>query len=777
MIGQSVTRIDALDKVTGRAKYTADILERFPGILHVKALRSPHAHARILRLDVLEAAAMPGVALVLTAADMPGEDWWKWPPQSRLACGETLWAGQAVALVAAETEDQALDALDAIHVEYEPLPHVLDWQSAGNDHPVSIVDPSMRNRKRDPRCTHPCDNVGGEYHLRTGDAEHAMDGADCIEEGLFWSKKKSHNQLERAMTIACYEPDHGTLTLWGNGGGVHKVVKTNVCQLLHLPRSKVRVIQLCTGGSFGNRNTPYIDVVAALMAVKTQRTVAFQFSRKEMMTSSPSSWACGIQMRIGATRDGRLVGEEMDLLEEVGTDCHYAPYSGVRSSSNITSLYRIPNYKWDTCSVLTNTVPVGPYRGPGTPETTYAQEILINRLAERVGIDPLTFRLNNLLQRGDRNCYGEKITSIGVAECLKQVAKSVELDKPSIQDGSVWRKGKGIACSCKQSSPIGRAEAVLLFHEDGFAELRVSCDEHGMGLSTALTQIASEQLGLPMDRIHTKVSDTDITPFDHYTASCRGTYTAGNAVRIACEDAQRQLAGAAARELGVHPSMVSVLGDKAYIRSSYIEELDLRTLFKVQNRYVTNNYGLRSGTPVRGFGSYSSGPTVPFDENGRTPKAWNWYQYNASAVEIAVNTETGKIKVLRISNAADTGNPINPKILEGQLEGGAHMAIGFVLQEEHLYDEQGRIVNANLADYRLPTILDMPEMENVHVHLCPDPLPDGPFGAKGMAETVSAAVGPAIATALHQATDVWINDYPLTAEKVLAALQAKEAQK
>lgn len=777
MIGQSVPRIDALDKVTGRAKYTADILQEFPGILHIKALRSPYAHARIVRLDTKKAERLPGVRLILTAADMPDEDWWKWPPQSRLATQETLWAGQAVALVAATTAELAQDAVEAIEVEYQQLPHVLDWQSAISDHPAAIVDPSMKNRPRDPRCTHLCDNVGGEYHLRKGNADQAMAGADVIAEGNFWSKKKSHNQLERAITIAQYQPEQGTLTLYGNGGGVHKVIKTNVCRLLNLPRSKVRIIQLYTGGSFGNRNTPYIDVVAALMAVKTKATVVFEFTREEMMIASPSSWVCGIWMRMGATKDGVLVGQEMDLVEEVGTDCHFDNYNGVRSSSHAASLYKIPNAKWDTCSVLTNTVPVGPYRGPGTPEVTYAQEILINRLAESIGMDPLSFRLKNLLQRGDENAYGEKITSIGVAECLKRVAESIELDQPCVQDDSVWVKGKGIACACKQSSPIGRAEAIVLYHEDGFVELRVSCDEHGMGLSTALTQIAATELHLPMDKIHTKVSDTDITPYDHYTATCRGTYTAGNAVRLACMDAKRQLQEAAAREVGVHPDMVEIKGDRAYIRSSYIEELDLRTLFKVQNRFVSNNYGLQSGTPVCGHGSYSSGPAVPFDENGRTPKAFNWYQYTATAVEIAVNTETGKIKILRFANAADTGNPINPKLVEGQLEGGAHMAIGFMLQEEHLYDKNGRLTNANLADYRLPTILDMPHTKDVHVYICPDPLPDGPYGAKGTAETVSAALGPAIATALHQAVGIWIDDYPLTAEKVLWALRAREAKK
>ncbi len=773
MIGESIARVDAYEKVTGKALYTADYLKQFPEALHMKALRSPYAHARIRRIDTARAEATPGVVGVITAGE-PGVRWNSFPPYAILAGDEAIWAGQTVALVAAQSEQAAMDAIAAMEVDYEPLPHVLDWREAIKQQPVSVV-----NRHLEPRKHYleefDSPNVCGEYQLITGDADAAFAQADAVVEGTFWTGKKSHSQLERAACIAQYTPSGG-LTLWCNGCGVHGVIKRSICAAFSLPESQVRVIQAFVGGNFGNRNTPYVEMQAALMALKTKGTVFFEFSRKEMFLASPSNWACATKIRLGATADGTLTAKDCRLIEEIGAWAGKADADGRKSSSCIASVYAIPNVRMHTCGLLTNTVPAGNYRGLGAPEAVFGFELLIDELADRLGIDGLTFRKKNLLQPGQYNDYGELVTSTGVGACLDAVAKAIAYDTPCVQDDPVWRKGKGIACACKQNGPKIRSEAEALVFGDGSIQIRFSCDRQGMGAVTSITQIAAEIFGVPADQIRAVMADTDVTPFDTNSASCSSIYRTGNAVKFACEDALRQLQEAAARYAGVHPSMVRVSGSTAYITGSHIREFPITDLFAAPSQFVQNNWGLKQGTPVRGVGVFSPGHAVPWGDDGRTPRMWNWFQYAASAVEIAVNIQTGQIRVLRVANAGDPGNPINPSCIEGQLEGASHMTIGFALQEEHLYDQHGALTNANMSDYRLPTILSMPKCEDVASLICSDPLPDGPFGAKGMSEAIVGAIAPAIAQALYRATGVRMRSYPMTAERVLNAIREKEAE-
>jgi carbon-monoxide dehydrogenase large subunit len=366
------------------------------------------------------------------------------------------------------------------------------------------------------------------------------------------------------------------------------------------------------------------------------------------------------------------------------------------------------------------------------------------------------------------------ITSIGLADCLRQAAEKVEFDKPSVQDDPVWRKGKGIACAAKQSGHSGRGEAEVLYYKDGSVEVRVSCDNHGMGNSTSMAQIACEELGVSPDKIRVIVSDTAITPFDNTSASSTSVYRTGSALRLACKDAMAKLREEAARYASVVTDLVTIEGGTAHIRGSHVTQIPVSKLFADGSPYRQDVWGLKAETPVRGYGVFNSAPLVPWGDDGLTPRMWNWFQYGATAVEIAVNRLTDQIKVLRLANAGDTGRPISPKIVESQLEGAAHMAIGFSLNEEILYDSQGRVANANLKDYRLPMIFEMPKNGDVYSLICPDPLPDGPYGAKGLSESVVSAMAPAIAAALYQAVGVRMNSFPMTAEKVLAAIREKE---
>ena len=775
MIGKDIPRVDAYDKVTGKAVYTTDLQSRFPRTLHVTALRFPHAHANITGLDCDKARALPGVAYVLTGHEQ-NVKWGMFPAVSRPARDKALWAGQAVAWVAAETAEIAREAVALISVSYEPLPHVLTWQESFRPDPVSVLDPLRPpDLVKGVEAEFNLPNVAGSYYLHTGDVDAAFYEADLVIEDEFWTGKKTVNQLECAAVLV-FPTSDGGLEVYSNGCGPHVSIRSLMCRLFDLPAARVRVIQPYGGGSFGNRNTPYMECPAALLALLTGRPVYYELSREEMFIASPTSWICASKMRLGAKKDGTLVAKDLRLIEEVGASTGGSFNNGRMSSSSTAAVYTFPNARMRTCSLLTNTVPTGSYRGLGAPDAAFALEGMMDRLAEKLGISPLEIRLKNLIPRGGVEDYGGVIASIGLGDCLLKVAEEIGVDTPSTQDDPVWRKGKGLACSAKQSGHSARGEAEVLYYKDGSVELRITTDNQGMGSTTSFVQIACEELRISYEKVRIVVSDTAITPFDSLSASSSAIYRTGNAVRLACRDVIAQLQEAAARRAGVPVDFIRIEGDMALITGSHITRMPVGELFEDFVPFKQDVWGLKAGTPVRGYGVFNSAPLVAWGEDGRSPRMWNWFQYAATAVEIAVNRHTGQIKVLRAANAGDAGNLISPKIVYGQLEGAIHMAIGFCINEETIYNDDGLVVNSNLGDYRLPTILDMPKNEDIKCFICPDPLPDGPYGAKGMSESIVSAVGPAIAAALYQAVGVRMNHYPMTAEKVLAAIREKEGE-
>jgi carbon-monoxide dehydrogenase large subunit len=773
MIRKDVTRLDAFEKATGRAVYTTDMRYRYPDALCVKALRSPYAHAEIQSIDTEKAKALPGVVSVITASDM-NIDWELIPAQSRLAGKRAIWAGQVVALVCAKTGELAEQAVSMIHVAYEALPHVLTCQEAFQKEPIAVVEP-----ERAPEiCKHADEmkgypNVAKTFYLQKGTVDIAMEEADAVVEGEFFTGKKTHNQLERAAVLVECRPDGG-YTLYCNGCGVHSEIKKPFCKVFSIPENQLRIVQPYIGGSFGNRNVPYVEALAMMVAIRVKRTVYYEFTRDEMFCGAPSAWTCASKMRMGATKDGRIIARDLHMLEEVGANTGDTSYTGRLSSSAIAVVYRIPNTRMRTASVLTNTVPAAPYRGLGSPDVTFANELMIEELAEKLGMSSLQLRLNNILENGELDDYGSPIKSIGLRECLLSVANAIEYEVSCEDGGGVWKRGKGIACAGKQNSPRSRSEAEVRVYSDGSVELLVSCDNHGMGATTALAQIAAEELQIEASEVFVTCADTAITPFDNNSSSSSGVYRTGNAVRLAAQDAVQKLRQEAARRAGTVPDMVEIRDGMAYIKGAAVEMTPIRSLFDGLNPFKDDLYGLKQGSPVVGRGMFCPAPIVPWDENGQTPRMWNWVQYSATGVEIAVNIETGQIKVLKIATACDSGNPINPKIVESQMDGGVHMAIGFCVTEETLYDKNGKIWNATFSDYRLPMIYEMPKNDDVHTFICPNPLPDGPYGAKGMSESIVSATAPAIAAALYRAAGIRVHNYPMTAEKILAALHEKE---
>ena len=778
-IGKSVQRIDAFEKATGKAKYFEDYQVQYRDLLHVKVLRSPHAHAKIVSIDVSAAEALQGVITVVKGSD-PDIPWSDIPYASSYygnpAKDEVIWAGQAVVAVAAESVEIAEEALELVNVVYEELPYVIDQKLAMEPDAVSVTSPELGIAAGYGGVQPEGPNVMGSYKLRHGDVEKAFAEADVIVEGEYQADKKSTSQIECNGAIVEYHQDGG-VTVISNGCGVHGVVKNHLLTMYpQLPSSKLRVIQPVTGGSFGNRLFPLVEPLAVLMALKTKRTVSYVLSRKEMFTSSPSNWPVYTKLKLGAKKDGTIIAEKFYLVEDAGAQIR-GYFDGRLAASGLLCVYNIPNVHCDSYAVRTNTMPCAPYRGLGCPESEWAMENLLDILAEKLEMDPLEIRLKNMIKNGETNAYGEKVTSIGLAKCLEAVADGIKIDEPCQQDDGPWKYGKGIAAAGKQNTPLGRAEADCLIHSDGSVEILVSCDEQGMGVQSALRQMAATELQIDIDKVKVTRADTAITPYDNFGASSRTTYTTGNAVLIACQDAIDQLKEAAGREVGLAKKQVAIKNGKAYFVGSNIESIDIKDLFKPFDFFTQQTWGLLKGTPVRGRGVFCPAPAVPWfgpgHEDGRTPRMWNWYQFSAFGAEVAVNTETGQIKLIKLHSTADSGNPINPKLVEGQIDGGVIMALGFSIMDGHMYQD-GKLMNPNMSDYRLPTVLETPLQKNFIRTIHPDPLPDGPFNAKGMAESIMIPVGPAIAAAIYQAIGVRPTEMPMTAERVLKLIKEKE---
>lgn len=782
VIGISVPRIDAYDKATGKAKFVEDYQGQIKNLLHVKVLRSPYAHARIMKIDTSKAEALPGVVTTIKGSDTDVP--WFYIPYASTYYGnpardEVIWAGQAVVAVAAESIEIAEQALELIEVEYELLPYVIDQEAAFGPDAIPVVDPRLGIDAgyQGPQAEGP--NVLQSYKMTLGDVDVAFKDADIVIERKFANDKKSTAAIECNGAVVEYNSDGG-ITMYTNGCGAHGVVKAKLVSIFpSLTDSNCRVIQPFQGGSFGNRLFPTIEPLAALMALRTKRNCSYVLTRKEMFTSSPSNWPCVTTLKLGAKKDGTLVAEQFKIVENVGASMNNV-YDGRLSGSGLLCVYKVPNVAADGYAVSTNTVPCAPYRGLGCPESEWAMENLMNDLADELGMSPVDIRLKNFIKKGEENAYGEKLTSTSVAACLKSVAEAIKLDEPSEQEPGPWRKGKGVAVGGKQNTPLGRAEADVLVHSDGSIELLISCDEQGMGVQTALAQMAATEFQIPFESIKVTRADTGRTPYDNFGASSRTTYTTGNAVIIACQDAIAQLKEAAGRDVGVAAKQVTIKNGKAYIVGSNIEEIPIPALFKPFSFFTQQTWGLLQGTPVRGRGVFCPAPAVewfgPGHEDGRTPRMWNWYQFSAYAVEIAVNVETGQIKLLRLVSAADTGNPINPKLVEGQIDGGVMMAFGFAVMDGHIYQD-GKLVNSSFSDYRVPTFLESPLQKNFNRVIEPDALPDGPYGAKGMAESIMIPVGPAIAAAVKQAIGIRPSVMPMTAERILALIKDKEASK
>ncbi len=740
VVGRGVARVDAVDKVTGRLAYSADL--RAEGMLHARVLRAAHPHARLLRLDVSAAEQAPGVAAVLTARDVPGRNRFGVirKDQPVFAEDRVRYLGEAVAAVYAESQAQAEAALALIQVEYEPLPVIETPQQALAEDAVAI---------------HEGGNLICHIPIRKGDPEAGFAQADVIIEGEYFTPTVEHGYLEPEAGLALPTAGGGVTVYVGSQSSIHD--QEDIAAALDLPLEQVRVVHMPMGGGFGGKEDISVQIVAALGALKTGRPVRCVWTRPESLLASGKRHAEWLRYRTGATRDGRLVAAEVEIYGDGGAYASATDAVLFRSASFACGPYRLPHVRVDVYGAFTNNPPGCAFRGFGNPQATFAAEIQMDRLAEALGMDPVEFRLRNILEPGDSTITGHVLQhSVGARATLEAVRDALAASEPPPAPPGA-RIGIGYAASYKNvglgSGMEDGAGAHLSLQADGTILLRQGAMDMGQGSDTVMAQIAAQTLGVPYRRIRLHVGDTAEDPSGWMTTASRQTFVTGNAVYRAARALRADLCAAIAEEAGVDAERVTLRNGLFVLDDGRVLS-DLDAL-ATQGRTFAHEvfYTAPQTYPIPEHVAAVPAP----DQDPAETRLHFAYSFAAQAVVVAVDEARGKVRVLRVIAASDVGEAINPQGVRGQIEGGIVMGLGYGLSEEFRL-EKGRPLTDRYGKLGLPRIGDMPEMVSISVS---DPHPEGPYGAKGMGELPLSPTAAAIANAVYDAVGLRLYRLPI----------------
>ena len=761
-IGQSPVRLDAREKVTGRTLYAVDL--KMAGMLYAKVLRSPHPHARILHIDATKARSLPGVVAVVTGKDFPGSLGATVQDQSFLAGDKVRFVGDAVAAVAAVNLDTAEEALSLIHVEYELLPALFDPVEAMKSREVLIHENLSQYAVAPGIFPVPGTNICNHFKLRKGDPERGFKESDLVLEDTYRSHMVQHTHLETHAAIAQVDSS-GKILIWSNTQTPYFNRKA-LAKSLNLPLNQVRVMVTTLGGGFGGKSYLKAEPIGVALALKSKgRPVKLVFTREEEFGVAPVRHPTIIRCKTGMKKDGTWLAQETELIFDTGAYADIGPRVCRNAGFSAAGPYQVPNVRIDSYCVYTNHPIGGAFRGFGIPQVSWAIESHLDVMAEKLGLDPVEVRLKNAVEEGSLSVTGQVLHSVGLKETLRQAAEKIGWRKAS----GPYR-GKGIACMHKSTVTPSSSAAFVKLNEDASVTLLCSAVEMGQGSSTILAQIASEELGIPVEKISMVRPDTDVTPYDMASVSSRSTFFVGNAVRRAAADAREQLLQIAAEILEANPQDLVIEAGKVMVRGVPEKAIPIAELPLGEAFYVGAK-GRGRGRPVLGRGSFTVEDATPLDREtgqGKNPSAF--WMYATQAAEVEVDPRSGRVKVLRISSAHDVGKSIHPVAIEGQIQGALVMGVGTALWEE-MELEKGRVKNPSFAEYKLPSALDAPEMipiivEELHAQ--------GPYGAKGLGEPALAPTAAAIANAIYAAVGVRVKDLPITPEKILEGLRKKE---
>jgi CO/xanthine dehydrogenase Mo-binding subunit/aerobic-type carbon monoxide dehydrogenase small subunit (CoxS/CutS family) len=733
VIGTRPPRYDGSDKVTGRALFGPDI--SLPGLLHGKVLRSPHAHARIRAIDTCRAKALPGVYAIVTAEDLPPGSQADKPSHERLrdntlASDKALYVGHAIAAVAASSPHIAEQAVDLIEVDYEVLPPVLDVLEAMRDDAPLLHD-SLRTDSLGKEGNTPS-NVANHFQNVKGDPAEGFVQADVIVEREFRSTLVHQGYLEPHAATAVWSAD-GTLTVYSTTQGAFSV-RDDVSELLDMPLSKIRAVPTEIGGGFGGKNDAYLAPVAALLSRKAGRPVKMVMAQSEVLKATGPTPGSAIRVKMGATRDGRITAARAELFYEAGA---YPSWLAASGAGTMFAPYDIPHGQVDGYNVVVNKPRVATYRAPGATQASFACEQVIDELAEKVGLDPLQFRLVNCSRDGTRRIDGGVLEDIGGYEVLEAARRTPHYNSPL--EGA--NRGRGVAFAY-WGNWGAQSSCTMSVNADGTVNM-VTGSVDLSGTRTSLAMQAAEVLGLGLDRIKSSVGDTDSVGYAQVSAGSRTTMATGIAVVRAAEDVISQMRARAAMLWGVRAEAIS-FNEGVFAASGSDRRL---TFAELADRVS------ETGAPITGVGN------VDVEEWGGA--------FAAHIVDLEVDPETGKVTILRYTAVQDVGQAIHPGHVEGQMQGGTTQGIGWALYEGYAYDEDGQLLNPTLLDYKLPTALDVPMIDTVIVEV---PYRKHPFGVRGVGEAPIVPPPGAIANAIYRAVGVRMDELPMTPGRILESM-------
>jgi CO/xanthine dehydrogenase Mo-binding subunit/aerobic-type carbon monoxide dehydrogenase small subunit (CoxS/CutS family) len=777
-VGGNVNRVDGVAKVTGSATFVHDMT--LPGMLHARILTSPHPAARIRRIDVTEAKAMPGVKAVLTGADLPYKLGLYMEDKDILARGVVRYQGEAVAAVAAETWAQAQAACAAIVVEYEPLEPVLDVHAALREGAPQVhPDLATYSWMKGVFFPQPGKNVAHQQKIRKGDVEKGLAEADRVFEFRFQNPPVQHVPMETHTAIATARAD-GEVEIVTSAQSPF-TVRYLFCHTFDLPLNKVRVRVPYVGGGFGGKAGIHLEpLVYCLSKAAGGRPVKIVAMRQEEFNTLPSRQGLESIIKTGVTKDGRITALDIRYLWDAGAYADYGVNVGRAAAYSGAGPYVVPHCRLDSFVVYTNKIFGTAYRGFGHLEVLWGIERNMDMVARALGMDPVEFRRKNLLRVGETTITGEKFTDGHGRpdECLRLVAEAIGWDADPASPGAPRAaepvapgngkvRGKGIAMLHKGPAmpTFTSCSATILFNGDGSANVLVSGVDYGQGTYTTLAQIAADELRLPLEKIRIPWdSDTDYTPYDWQTVASRFAVMAGNAIIQAAKECLDQIRGVAGQVLHAPPDQIECANGRVWAKGRPERTLDYGQIVLG----YTYPDGTSIGGPVLGKGRYiATGLTNLDPDTGQGLPALNW-TYGAHAVELEVDTDTGQIRVLKFASAFDAGKVLNRQQCRAQVIGGVVQGLGSAVIEKFVF-KNGRLLNNTFKDYKIPTAKDIPlEMLQFFVET---PHPQGPYGARGVAEHPMISVPSAVGNAVSNATGVDFFELPLDPEQVYLTLK------
>ena len=759
LVGNRVVKVDAREKALGSALYIDDIL--LPGMLYGKILRSPYAHARIVHIDISKALKAPGVKAVVTAKDLPGKGGGLVGPfikdEPIFAVDKVRYVGEPVAAVAATDLAAADAAASLIHVEYEELPALFDPVEAMREGAPLIHDNvkgyfAVFDARRGG-------NVCSHTTFFEGDVERGFQESHVIVEETLRTPMQYQAYIEPIGAIAQFD-GAGRVTVWSNTQGIF-VTQDRICESLKIPMSKIRVIAPKIGGGFGGKIETTVQPHCVALAQKTGgRPVKIVLPREEDISNTRPRHPAIMSWKMGLKKDGTILASQMSAIFDSGAYADDGP--GVVAVGAITARgpYRIRNIRMDSYCVYTNKVKTGAMRGFGNTQTTYSRECMLDIAARAVGMDPLELRMKNAIEPGDKSVGGQTLHSVGFKESLTAASEGLGWNRPK----ETKYRGRGMA-GINHISGLLTVGSVVRLNEDGTFTIQCGAMDIGQGSDTVLVQIVAEEMGVPMDDVRLASGDTDATPYTWATTANRITYTGGNSVLLAARDVKRQMRDLAAQMLDTEN--LETKDKKIFAKGNPDKALTYHDLGKV-SVWV-------KGGPLIGKSNFmveepTLDPRCAIGHPFGTPfSAWI---FGTQAAEVEVDPDTGEVRVLKLVAAHDVGQAINVDGVEGQIEGGVVQGLGYGLCEAVLFDK-GRITNPNLTDYKIPPAADVPEITPIIIETHDQ---TGPFGAKGIGEAALMGAAPAVANAIFDAIGVRVTELPMTAEKVLKAIQEKRAR-